>query len=184
MEEKKKAPVITIGGPHGSGRSTVAKAVAKHFGLRHFSTGNVFREVAKERNLSVSELNESAEKEVDLEVDRRSKEEASKGSVVIESDLAAWMNPGADIKIWLNASLDERAKRIYGDDKKRISEEYSSFEEAKTVVNKRDTEDRRRYMEYYDIDLTDLSIYDLVLNTENLGVQEVINKVISYIESR
>ncbi len=183
-EESSNGLVITIGGPHGSGRSTIAKAVAEHFNLKHFSTGKVFREVAKERNLSVSELNESAEREVDLEVDRRSKEEAAKGGVVIESDLAAWMNPDSDVKIWLTASLAERARRIYNDEKKRHAEEYSTLKEAEETVRKRDKEDRRRYKEYYDIDLDDLSIYDLVLDTEDLTVQEVINNVISYIEDR
>lgn len=184
MTEEKEpgGPVITIGGPHGSGRSTVAKAVAEHFDLRHFSTGKVFREVARERGLSVSDLNESAEKEVDLEVDRRSKSEAEKGGVVIESDLAAWMNPDADVKIWLKASLEERARRIYEDKKERVGEKYSSLEEAKRTVKKRDQEDKRRYREYYDIDLKDTSIYDLVVDTEELTPEEVINTVVEYIE--
>ncbi len=176
--------VITIGGPPGSGTTTIAKAIASHFNLRYLSTGEIFRKVAEERGLSVLELDETAEKEVDLEVDRISKEEAAKGNIILESDLAAWMNPQADVKIWLDASLETRAKRVFNDEKKRTAESYNSLDEVKDKLKKRFEADKRRYKNVYGIDLDDLSIYDLVINTENLTIEEVINKIISYIEKR
>src|SRR6185436_15376966 len=37
---------IAIDGPAGSGKSTVAKAVAKHFGLTYVDTGALYRSLA------------------------------------------------------------------------------------------------------------------------------------------
>jgi len=40
--------VIVIGGPHGTGKSTYAKAIAEEFSLRHLSAGEIFRQLAEE----------------------------------------------------------------------------------------------------------------------------------------
>ena len=106
--------VIIISGPPGAGTTTIAKAVAKHFGMDFFSTGDIFRKVAKERNLQVAKLSGIAEQEVDWEVDNKCKLVAQKGNVVIESDIAAWYVDGA-IKIWLDAPLMVRAERVFKD---------------------------------------------------------------------
>ena len=105
--------VVTIGGRHGSGRTTLAKAVAKKYGLNRFSTGEVFRRIAKEKGFELPLFNEIASKKVDLEVDRQNRKAGEKGGVVIESDMAAWINrtvPGKTVlRIWLDASAQIRA---------------------------------------------------------------------------
>ena len=37
--------IITFDGPAGSGKSTVAKLVAKHLGFVHFNSGSIFRAI-------------------------------------------------------------------------------------------------------------------------------------------
>ena len=54
---------ITITGNLGSGKSTVCKELAK-IDYQIMSTGTIFREIAKERGLSVIELNEEVNKEI------------------------------------------------------------------------------------------------------------------------
>lgn len=39
---------IIIFGPPGSGKGTQAKLIAKHYGLEHISTGDIFRKIRKE----------------------------------------------------------------------------------------------------------------------------------------
>lgn len=185
---------ITISGPPGVGTTTIAKAVSEHFNLRYVSTGELFRKIAQERGLEVENLSATAEKEVDLEVDKACIDELQKGNVVIESELAAWAKELAKqlgktldrevINILLTATLETRANRIFNDEKARTAENYSSVEEVKEKIGKRFTEDKRRYKEYYNIDLDDRSVYDLVIDTELLTKEEVINKTISYIQSR
>jgi cytidylate kinase len=85
--------VITVGGLHGTGKSSVADAVAKKFNLRRISAGVAFRQLAKERNLTLEEFSRVAEgnEEIDRLIDDRLKTEAEKGDAVIDGQLAAWM---------------------------------------------------------------------------------------------
>ena len=64
--------VITISGPHGAGKSTIAKALAKHFGFRYLSAGEVFRKMAREYGMNIIEFTEYVSKhpEIDFEIDR------------------------------------------------------------------------------------------------------------------
>jgi len=45
-DAKKKGPVIGVDGPAASGKGTIARALAKHFGLAHMDTGLLYRAVA------------------------------------------------------------------------------------------------------------------------------------------
>ncbi|MFO8015868.1 MAG: AAA family ATPase, partial [Candidatus Woesearchaeota archaeon] len=47
---------ITISGKPGSGKSTVARLVAERLGLNHYSLGDMQREVAREKCISMAEL--------------------------------------------------------------------------------------------------------------------------------
>jgi cytidylate kinase len=45
-DAKKKGPVIAVDGPAASGKGTIARALAEHFGLPHMDTGLLYRAVA------------------------------------------------------------------------------------------------------------------------------------------
>jgi len=45
-KSQKKRPVIAVDGPAASGKGTIARALAKHFGLPHMDTGLLYRAVA------------------------------------------------------------------------------------------------------------------------------------------
>lgn len=51
---------ISITGDLGSGKSTVAKQLAKDLGFDYISTGTIFREIAKEYGIDVLKLNKLA----------------------------------------------------------------------------------------------------------------------------
>lgn len=179
----RKRTVIIISGPPGSGTTTIAKAVAKHLGFDIFSTGEIFRSVAKERGLSVGQLSEKAEQEVDWEVDNKCKLAAQKGNVVIESDAAAWYVENA-IKIWLDAPLMVRAERIFNDSKKRVAEKYSNLMEVAEKIRKRRNDDRDRYQARYNFNVDDTSIYDLKIDTEYLTADEIATQVIGFVQKK
>lgn len=179
--------VITIGGPHGSGRSTIAKAVAERYGLRHFATGDVFRRIAQERGWSVLELDQKAEEEVDWEVDRQSKQAALAGRIVFESDLAAWVNaatPGKTvIKIWLDATPETCGERIFNDEKSRTSEKYPTVEEAIKAAKMRFEADKKRYMRHYNVNIVKLA-YDKIIDTNLLDTTGVKREVFKFLENK
>src|SRR6056297_2266651 len=153
--------LLTVSGPPGSGKSTNAAALADRFGLDHISGGDIFRELAAERGHTPVEFNELAEEDeqIDRDLDRRLYEIArDRDGVVLESRLAGWLAPDADFRLWLDAPLDVRAARI-------ADREAKSVEQASEETRRRERSERKRYSDYYDIPIGDLSIYDLVVNT-------------------
>ncbi|MFC7046524.1 (d)CMP kinase [Halobacteriaceae archaeon GCM10025711] len=163
--------LLTVSGPPGSGTSTVASALADQLGYEHVSGGDIFRELAAERDLSLAEFNELAERDdqIDRDLDRRLRETAkTRDDVVLESRLAGWLaGDHADIRIWLGAPLDARAERI-------ADREDVSPEAAREQTGTRERSEKRRYREYYDIPFDDLSIYDLSLNTARWDADAVL----------
>lgn len=170
--------VVAISGPPGSGKTTYAKMVAEHFKLRYFSAGKAFREIARERGLSIEELSVLAERDpsIDLEIDRRSYEEALMGDVVLDGHLTAWIvKDVANVKIYLTAPLLTRVGRI-------ASRDGISFEEAFRQTITRENAQWRRFLEYYGIDTRDLSIFDLVIDVSKTGIQETFSVIREYVE--
>ena len=160
MPRGRRGLVITVSGLHGSGTSTQARRLAESLGLRYVSAGLLFRRIAEERGLTLEELSRLAEEspELDRMIDERTREEARRGGVVIDATLAGWMAEDADLKIFLTAPLEERVRRI-------ARREGLSLEEAMRETLKRERSERERFKRYYGIDINDLSIYDVVLNT-------------------
>jgi cytidylate kinase len=153
--------VITVSGYHGSGRSTHATRLAETFGLRYVSSGTIFRQLAKERGMGLEEMSKLTEEdsEIDRKIDERAKEASKKPGVVIDATLAGWMAEDPDIRIFLVTSFEERIRRI-------ANREGITFEEAKQETVARESSELERFRTYYKVYLDDLSIYDVVLNTE------------------
>jgi cytidylate kinase len=172
--------LITISGPAGSGKSTAAAALADRLDDDHVSGGDIFRELADEKGLTPLELNKRAEEDdtIDRDLDRRLREVAAeRDDLVLESRLAGWMaGEHADFRVWLDAPLSVRARRI------------SEREDKSVDLARRETQDRanseaRRYQDYYGIDIENLEIYDLVLNTARLDPDGVVDAIASVVEA-
>lgn len=160
--------VIAIGGLHGTGKSTYAKAVAGEFGLRLSSAGKLFREIAGERGLSLEEMSELAKRDpsIDEEIDALTKREVEKGSVVVEGQLVAWMaGEAADMRIYLFAPDELRFKRIAERDGLDIGR-------AREQTRIREAAQKERYLNLYGIDANDLSAYDLIVDTSLLPLDD------------
>lgn len=164
--EKQSDRVIAIAGPSKSGKSTIAEHIAEELGIKHVSAGDFFREIADERGMTVEELSENADRETDMEVDRRTLEAGLQEDCVIDGRLAAWvLGDFADLSIYVTADLEERAGRLA--DIKDIP-----LEEARERIEKRDQDNDRRYMDYYGIDTSELEIYDVVMDNTELSMEE------------
>ena len=172
--------LITISGPAGSGKSTVAAGLAERLGSEHVSGGDIFRELAADRDLTPLELNKLAEEDdsIDRDLDRRQRElAAEREDLVLESRLAGWMAGGhADFRIWLDAPLDIRAERI-------ADREDKAVETAREETVERADSEALRYREYYGVDIDDLDIYDLALNTARFSPGAVLDVVITAVEA-
>ncbi|EJN59262.1 cytidylate kinase [Halogranum rubrum] len=172
--------LLTVSGPPGSGKSTTAAGLAEAFGLEHISGGDIFRELAAERGYSPVEFNELAEEDdqIDRDLDRRLYEIAQeRDDVLLESRLAGWLAAEqADIRIWLDAPLNIRAERIADREEKAVSV-------AREETDRRELSEAKRYEEYYNIDIGDRSIYDIVYNTARWSPEGVLGMLTTAVDS-
>lgn len=163
---KKEGLTITVSGSSGSGKTTGAKAIARAFNLKYVSAGEIQRNIAKERGISLEEQVKFRGAEVDHEMDKRNLEFAMRGNVVIDARLSGWCaGDWADVKIFYDCPIEVRAGRTA----KRNS---ISVEKSIENVKKRDEEDNKKYKTLYGVDLFDKSIYDFVIDNKNLTKEE------------
>ena len=78
-------------------------------------------------------------------------------------------------KIYLYASPEVRMARIG-------VREGDSFEKAMADTIERQASEAKRYMMYYNIDINDMSVYDLIVNTDDLTPDEVLELILDAIE--
>ncbi len=175
--------IIVFGGLHGTGKTTYAKTIADEFDLRHVSAGRIFRQLAEEKKLGLQEfaLNASVNSSIDRSIDNIIQQEVERDCVV-DGQLAAWMTGDkADIKIYLTAPNNIRFKRI-------AKREKLTFQEAEQETRDREESERKRFKEIYGINVMDLSIYDLVIDTSLLPLNDTItmlkNIISTYIQKK
>ena len=169
---------ITISGKSGCGNTTVSRILSEKLKIRFINF--TFRSLAQEKGLDLKKILELAAKDDfwDREVDTRQVELArEKGGCVLGSRLAIWMLPEADIKIFLEASPETRAKRIQ-------AREGGSLEDILKFTSERDRQDQERYKRIYKIDNDDHSFADLVIDVNTTGVEEISERIITELKRK
>jgi len=164
---------IAISGKSGCGNTTVSKMVAEALGFEMINF--TFRTLAQEQGIEFWEFCRLAEQSdaYDLEVDRRQVEMAlAVKHCVLGSRLAIWMLKEADLKVYLTATEEERAKRV-------LKREGGIFSQRLRETVQRDKNDSARYERLYGIDNSDTSVADMVIDTTHLQPEEVANQIIS-----
>lgn len=217
---KRKQITIAIDGPAGSGKSTIAKEIAKAIGLIYIDTGAMYRAVTlKAIEEEIPFANESAltelAKKVSLEFKRmsdgglhlfmdgrdvsdgirtqevsrgvsavsavegvrkimvkRQQQLGTEGNVVMDGrDIGAKVLPQADLKIYLTASIKERANRRWRElTKKGVSVTREEIEES---LKQRDEMDSKRK-----IDPLMPAPDSITIDTTDLGIEEVAQEIL------
>lgn len=173
--------IITFGGTPGSGKGTVGKELAKKLDLPFFSMGDLRRQYALDRGMTIAELNMLSEKDPtnDNMVDEYQSTFPKKyPSFIMDSRLGYHFLPTA-IKIFLKVDVVEAARRIMN--AARDSEKMESLAQAVVAVEDRISSDLRRYEQYYNINPYDESQYDLVINTTNLTPEQALDIIVEYL---
>jgi len=213
---------IAIDGPAGSGKSTIAKIIAKKLGIVYIDTGAMYRAIAlyfidkgkdlndvqyivsqldlidislkyedgqqyiflnnkdvtkQIRNITVTEGSSvvSRIKEVRQKLVSMQQNFAKCQSIIMDGrDIGTNVLPNANLKIYLYADIDERVKRRC-EDFKKINEPFT-VEEVKSSMIRRDYEDMNR--ENSPLTKAEDAIE---IDTTNLSVNEVVNKILSYL---
>ena len=169
--------IITISGKAGSGKSTIAKNLAKNLKLKHYSIGDIMRELAKEKKISLIKLSKLAEKDssIDLELDKKQIDLRDKDNFVIDGRLTAHFIPFADLKIFLDCNDKIRAGRILEDERK--DEKSKNAQQLIKKIKQREQSERKRYSELYNVDYYDKKLYDIIIDTTDLSIDEVMEEI-------
>lgn len=129
---------------------------------------------SKEVTSIVSQI--SSIKEVRLAMVELQRKLAKGKDIIMEGrDICTYVFPNADVKIYLEASLEERANRRYKEMKdKGIN---ISFEEVKHNIEMRDKNDKEK-----EIGALKLAQDSIVVDTTNKTISEVVEEIISIIK--
>lgn len=169
--------IIAIDGPAASGKGTLAKRLAQHYGLPHLDTGLLYRGVGRavldagqdladenaareaasrlavealdEERLRGPEMGEAASvvaafpavRALLLDVQRRFAAQPA-GAVLDGRDIGTVIAPGADCKIFVTASPEERARRRHLELNRRGDP--ISYEDVLADIRRRDERDQGR----------------------------------------
>ena len=166
--------IIAVSGLHGTGKTTIAKRIADRFALKHYSTGMLFRELAKERDMSLEELSRLAEKDrsIDLALDSKIEEYAKKGDCVLDNQLSPYLlGEIVDYCVLLKCAKDVRLRRMVDRDSDDMAKKIQE-----TQI--REESERKRFIDYYNVDLLDANLimgtFDLIVDTTNLNIDSVV----------
>jgi len=104
--------IITIAGKAGSGKSSVAKEIAKRLKFKHYSMGDFQRELANELGVTIEKLGELAktDRKYDDMTDKKQKNIGKGDNVIVDSRLGAHFIPHA-FKVFLDVDIDVAVKR-------------------------------------------------------------------------
>jgi cytidylate kinase len=158
---------IAISGKSGCGNTTVSRLVAEALALRFINF--TFRSLAEEKGVDLPEILKLAAEDDswDREVDTRQVALArEKGGCVLGSRLAIWMLGEADLKVYLKARPETRARRI-------MNREGGGLEKIAAFTQSRDKQDRERYIRIYNIDNDDYSFADMVIDTDDIEPPQI-----------
>lgn len=167
---------ITIGGLPGSGTTCTAKRLHESLNLPYVYVGDLFREMARERGITLAEFSAYCEEnsEVDRALDKKQEAMLMAGHLILEGRLAGLISHRQSIpafKIWLICEKEERVRRV-------AEREDTKIDEIREYIEERETSEKKRYRAYYDIDLDDLTHYDIVVDTTHNSPVEVENIIL------
>ena len=168
---------IAISGKSGCGNTTVSTLLAKKLDVTLINY--TFRQLAAEKGLTLAQVIENAKTDdsYDQYVDNHQVELAMKESCVLGSRLAIWMLKEADFKVYLYASDEVRANRVF-------TREGGNLEEIKKFTAMRDSEDSRRYLKLYNIDNNKYDFVDLFIDTSKYNPEEIVNLILDELEKK
>jgi predicted cytidylate kinase len=168
---------ISISGPPGSGKTTVCMLVANRLDYDFILVGQIFRQMALERQMDLATFGRLAEEDetIDRDLDQRMLALASANeNIVLEGRLTGAMMTAKQLPVFsvcVTASVEIRAQRI-------AKREGKNEEVILQEIQAREKSERKRYLAYYGVDPYDRSIYDMWIDSSNLTPEGIADMII------
>jgi CMP/dCMP kinase len=175
--------ILTICGPPGSGKDTVAQILAKKLGYNLVSMGNIKRQAAAKKDMTIEQFNAwtvENPKEGDLFFDDFQKEYGEKNDDFIMVARLGWYFIPHSKKIYVNVSDDAGAERIFKQKQTDSRHELavSSVEEQEKLNLERKNHETTHFLKLYSIDPHDVSNYEIVVDSSNVTPEEVAKEIL------
>ncbi len=173
--------ILTIGGRPGAWKSTIAKLLAEHLGYEVISIGAIKRKLAQEMGITISEFNQMGhdnpefQHEHDLKYETYQQNLPLESKIILESRLGFYNQPDG-FNVYLTLDRHIAAQRIF--EHQREEDASESLEHVYETTQQRDREDRDAYIEFYGVDMGDMTKYDLVVDTGELTPEQVTEKIL------
>ena len=168
---------VAISGKSGCGNTTVSGMLAERLGVKLINY--TFRQLAEEKGMTLKEVIDAAREDdsYDKYVDKHQVELALEQPCVLGSRLAIWMLKEADLKVYLYASDDTRAGRVF-------NREGGDLQAIKDFTAMRDREDTARYKDFYGIDNNDYQFVDIIIDTNDKTPEEIVDIILKKLEEK
>ncbi|MDR2944064.1 MAG: cytidylate kinase family protein [Methanosarcinales archaeon] len=183
--------IVTLSGLPGAGTTTISKLLQDKTGFKFISAGEIFRQEAKNRNLSLEQFSKMSESDPSIDTGLDMKMigiiRENQGNLILEGRLAAYncihavngfSSKNKALKVLLTAAPEVRAKRIA----QRDAEESLDITVAKMF--RREASERKRYSSFYDIDIENTAIYDIIIPTDAKAPKEIAEIICSLTDLR
>ena len=173
---------VTISGHPGSGTSTLVEGLCKALNWSKLNGGQVFREMAEERGVSLEEFGQQCmdDDSVDQALDRLLVETmlSNDSPEIVESRLAGWWAYKKGLqcpRVWIDVSERVRSERV-------VNREGGTVEEQMILIRERMEYDESRYFDYYDIDINSHDPYTCVIESDDMSAEDVLAHVLRHLE--
>lgn len=175
-----KKRIISLTGDLAAGKSRVTDLLKEELGYSIYRNGERFRALAAEMGMSVTEFNKYVEDHP--EIDRKLESEATKYAetnqdFIIDARMG-WYSVPESFKVYLKVDRDVGAQRAFNDEKRKKTENFATVEEYKIDMIKRANLEVERYYNLYGVRKDDMNNFDLVVDTTNLTIEEVKQKIL------
>ena len=170
-----------MSGDIGSGKSTFSKHLATELDVPRIYIGQFMREEAKARELSLDEFNKLLEEddEIDRLMDQKTHDASVKEEKGVFEGRVAWhftVEPNA--KVFLSVNPNVSAERIWNEKGDALRDTYASVADLKAANKERKKSEEARYHQYYDISAYDKKNFDIVIDTSEIGIDEVFEQTV------
>ncbi len=112
-----------------------------------------------------------------LMVDMQRKLAEGKNVIMEGRDICTYVFPNADVKIYLDASVEERAKRRFKENQEKNID--MTYEEVYENIRKRDENDKAK-----EIGALKVAEDSVIVDTTSLSIDEVVEKIINIIKEK
>lgn len=185
--------IITVSGDPGSGKTSTIKELEKIFEAQGkkvvlYSTGEIFRKLAEEKEMTVTDFNQFLEDQkcdTDAEIDKavqrlgeRIIKQNDKSTIYIIDSRLAWHNIPSSFKVRLTVVDEIAGKRIFSDKTRGEEDRYNTLDDAIKETRERKESERERYMKLYGANISDPSNFDINIDTSLVTPEEIAQCII------